>query len=82
MQGHQNRGKKTMNLDTVKFCYIGSINGIGWVSALLYYHIRLLYYISHQTNYRLTGQETRFYFLIVLGRIELLETKEDNTIIY
>ena len=33
----------TMRLDTAKLCYIGS--RIGWVSALLHYHI-----ISHQEN--------------------------------
>ena len=51
--------KYTISLDTAQFCSIGS--RIGWVSALLYDHI-----ISHQASYRLTGQETRFCFLIII----------------
>ena len=51
--------KNTMSLDTAQFCYIGS--RIGWVSALIYYHI-----ISHQAHHRLTRQETRFCFLIII----------------
>ena len=50
--------KNTMSLDTAQFCYIES--RIGWVSAILYYHI----IISHRANYsyRLTGRGQGFTF--------------------
>ena len=37
------------------------VSRIGWVSALSYDHI-----ISHQASYKLTRQETRFCFLIII----------------
>ena len=65
--------RDTMSLDTAHFCYIGS--RIGWVSALLYYHIA-----SHQANdyYILTMQEIRFCFLIIIRWIYLLDAKEEK----
>ena len=55
----QNRDKVHDEPGHNSVCYIES--RIGWVSALLYYHI-----ISHQEGYRLTRQETRFCFLIII----------------
>ena len=48
-----------MSPGTTQFCYIGP--RIGWVSALLYYHI-----INHQASNMLTRQETSFCSLIIL----------------
>ena len=52
--------KYTISLDYSSICYIGF--RIGWVSGLLYY----LYIISHQPSYRLTRQETRLCFMIII----------------
>ena len=51
------KAKNTTSLDTAHYFYIGS--RIGWVSALICFHI-----IGHRASYRLTGQETRFRFLV------------------
>ena len=56
--------KHTMSVGTAQFCYIGS--RIGWVSALLYYHI-----ISHQARRFLKRQETRFSFLRIIDWVNL-----------
>ena len=45
-----------MSLDTAQFCYIRY--KIGWVSALLYYHIT-----SHQANSSTAGPNKRFLFI-------------------